>query len=160
MRCEIWSIIELFKVKSSKCMISQLFIQNSLWSIHGWKHHKTKHYLCRHAVEDSLERVFVPAIAAVTSFIDSQNNLTLLKDASERMREIWIGIFQLCGSEGLNFESIIKRGSSVSWIQPVRIIFCVFWPILAQFYCQSWTYHNIASSIAAILFCKWQSKGC
>ena len=58
---------------------------------------------CRHALEDSLERALVPALAAVISFVDVRMNLALMEDRGMRA-DIWLQVFDQCGSLGLNVD--------------------------------------------------------
>ncbi|XP_067940321.1 E3 ubiquitin-protein ligase RNF213-like [Watersipora subatra] len=65
----------------------------------------------RHALEDSLERAFRPALAAVIAFMDHQHNLQLLKGSKEVVK-LWLDIFTKSDELGLNFESLTKGTTS------------------------------------------------
>lgn len=58
---------------------------------------------CRHALEDSLERAFVPGLAAVISFIDVRKNLAMM-DARGPLSNIWLEIFDQCAKLGLEVD--------------------------------------------------------
>ena len=64
----------------------------------------------RHALEDSLERAFVPALAAVISFIDVKGNLQLLD--SDTLTSIWMAVFEKINKLGLTFEHLTKQRDS------------------------------------------------
>ena len=66
-------------------------------------------------MEDSLERSFRPAIAAVISFIDPQNNLRLLS-SEPAVFEMWIKVFAQADKLGLNFDRLTKvvQGTATS----------------------------------------------
>ena len=57
----------------------------------------------RHALEDSLERAFVPGLAAVISFIDVRKNLELMADRGP-LPNIWLEIFRQCDLLGLQVD--------------------------------------------------------
>ena len=59
----------------------------------------------RQALKDSLERAFVPALAAVISFIDVRRNLVLL-DVGGPMSDIWLRIFKQCHNLGLQVDPL------------------------------------------------------
>lgn len=65
----------------------------------------------RHSLEDSLERVFRPAMAAVIAFIDSQDNLKLLENSDSQIQQLWVEIFKQCDGLGLSFEQLTKVSS-------------------------------------------------
>lgn len=65
----------------------------------------------RHALEDSLERAFVPALAAVVSFIDVRENLRLLNSTTP-LKQLWIEIFSQADKLGLTFEHLTKQSTS------------------------------------------------
>ena len=65
----------------------------------------------RHALEDSLERAFVPALAAVISFIDVKGNLQLL-DSGTSLTSIWMAVFAKINKLGLTFEHLTKQRDS------------------------------------------------
>ncbi|XP_067940320.1 E3 ubiquitin-protein ligase rnf213-alpha-like [Watersipora subatra] len=64
----------------------------------------------RHAIEDSLERAFRPALAAIITFIDPQHNIQLLNSSKEnvQMVQLWLSFFSKADDLGLNFESLTK----------------------------------------------------
>ena len=62
------------------------------------------HFLtCGHALEHSLERAFVPGLAAVISFIDVRRNLALI-DSRGQISDIWLQIFSECDKLGLQVD--------------------------------------------------------
>ncbi|KAF6032077.1 hypothetical protein EB796_009577 [Bugula neritina] len=65
----------------------------------------------RHALEDALERAFVPALAAVISFIDVRQNLLILSQSAD-FHSLWLQIFIECHKLGLNFEAIAGNSDS------------------------------------------------
>ncbi|XP_067937583.1 E3 ubiquitin-protein ligase rnf213-alpha-like [Watersipora subatra] len=65
----------------------------------------------RHAVEDSLERAFVPALAAVISFVDVRENLKLLLSNSP-FKGLWLQIFSNCDKLGLTFDQLTKHSAA------------------------------------------------
>ena len=58
----------------------------------------------RHALEDSLERAFVPALAAVVSFIDVRQNLLLLT-SNASLEPLWMLIFAHANKLGLTYDA-------------------------------------------------------
>ena len=60
-------------------------------------------YYFRHALEDSLERAFVPGLAAVISFIDVRRNLAVM-DGIGPMSDIWLQVFRQCPDLGLQVD--------------------------------------------------------
>ncbi|KAF6041607.1 hypothetical protein EB796_000120 [Bugula neritina] len=67
----------------------------------------------RHSLEDALERAFVPALAAVISFIDVRQNLLILSqpadDISSDLSSLWLQIFGQAHKLGLNFDYLISK---------------------------------------------------
>lgn len=69
----------------------------------------------RHAIEDSLERAFVPALAAVISFIDVRDNLQMLTtDDADFMTHLWMSIFMECHKLGLTFEQLTRNNEQTN----------------------------------------------
>ena len=64
-------------------------------------------YIFRHALEDSLERAFRPAVAAVIAFIDPHKNMRLVQ-TNPACNDLWISIFDICDKLGLSYEKLIK----------------------------------------------------
>ena len=60
----------------------------------------------RHALEDSLERAYRPAIAAVLAFIDPHDNLKL--SSNPTTTDIWMKLFMQSDQLGLTFERLTK----------------------------------------------------
>ncbi|XP_067936897.1 E3 ubiquitin-protein ligase rnf213-alpha-like [Watersipora subatra] len=67
----------------------------------------------RHALEDSLERAFVPALAAVISFVDVKENLQLLSSDTP-FKSLWLQIFANSDKLGLTFDHLTKRSGADS----------------------------------------------
>ena len=67
-----------------------------------------------HALEVSLERALLPPICAVIAFVDPHCNMELLQNDDPVTTQLWLSLFKLCGSLGLQFESIREPSSSVS----------------------------------------------
>ena len=65
----------------------------------------------RHALEDSLERAYRPAIAAVLAFIDPHDNLKLLH-GSTSVAYLWIKLFSQSDHLGLTFDRLTKVGQT------------------------------------------------
>lgn len=105
-----------FSMKHFRCILA--IYQLSLLDIHI-SHHNQFSYPClnihcRHSLEDSLERALLPPLTAVIAFVDSHHNLELLLNSDQESAELWISIFRLCPSHGLNFENLRQPTSSVS----------------------------------------------
>ena len=64
------------------------------------------HY--RHALEDALERAFVPGLAAVVSFLDVRANLQLI-DSNSPFKPLWMKIFSQADKLGLKFSLLTRQ---------------------------------------------------
>ena len=60
---------------------------------------------CRHALEDSLERAFVPGLAAVISFIDVRGNIRMIQAPGD-LNNLWLRLFSECGKLGLKYSQL------------------------------------------------------
>ena len=59
----------------------------------------------RHALEDSLERAFVPGLAAVISFIDVRGNIQIIKSPGV-LNRLWLQLFSECDKLGLTYSKL------------------------------------------------------
>ena len=69
------------------------------------------YFFYRHALEDSLERAFVPALAAVVSFIDVRQNLLLLT-SNASFAPLWMQMFTHANKLCPTFKPVAKKSPS------------------------------------------------
>ena len=73
----------------------------------------SKEFISRHALKDSLERAFRPAIAAVVAFMDPQMNMKL-GCGDTLTAQLWIKIFSVCHNLGLNFDRLTTAAAGAN----------------------------------------------